>query len=602
MSQQINPVAVRDTVLDLSDQVNFAVLRGGESISTQKYVANSATSSQHTYQIQVPSVSTIMSRNLLWHARIVYTFTGVPAVGENLVNLSAVNAINAAGTLAWEGADGLAPFPLSQLVTNASCQINNTNVACQMNRILDPLLRSVDKDMFQQWNKTTPTQLDYFADYTLTLPQQIVAAADPTAGTPAVTLQKPLINVFNSPFNTYEYANCNNDITSRSSFKIVSVVGNTAGTAGGSPVTVVVTVDVTEPIFLSPFLFGEQNDAPGLAGLTQCNFTFNMDAQGLRSWRWLNSDNMGAKSLSVSYVQSECYIEAKYYTPKPVDLTPATIVTPLQTFVLNQLPASAPIDTGLSGTLTSNSIQLNSYPDKVFIYVDNAVKWQYPTGTGGTLNEKGNGIPDCYFTIDNVNITLNNRSGVLSTFSREELYQASVQSGSKQSWAEFSGLQMKYLDANFVTGEDLIQYINTCGSVLCLDFGTQIPIPESYYAPGSLSTAQFQVTVKFTNNNNIGMVPQLNCLFMYSGILTSSGGASSQYVNGVLTKENVLNAAAVPHPINKHNLARYVGSGLMSDLKAIASSAMPVVKQALAPAVEKLGSMAVDRLARKLRA
>jgi hypothetical protein len=261
---------------------------------------------------------------------------------------------------------------------------------------------------------------------------------------------------------------------------------------------------------------------------------------------------------------------------------------------------AAPVATGGTSVLTSNSIQLNSYPDKVFIYVDNNYKWIAPGGTGTATNSRGNGLADAYATITGINITLNNRSGVLSSYTQDQLYKASVLSGSKQSWAEFSGLQMRYDSANNVNGLPA-SYISTSGSVLCLDFGSQIPIPEAYFAPGSLSTAQFQVTVNFTNNTNVDISPYLNVIFMYSGILSTSNGASSQYVNGVLTKENVLNAAAVPHPINRQNLARFVGSGLLSDLKAIATSAMPMVKQALAPAVEKLGNMAVDRLARKLR-
>lgn len=603
MSQQINPIAVRDTVLDLSDQVNFAVFRGAESITTQLYKANSATPSQHTYNIQLPSVQTVISRNLNWHARIQYTFTGVPAEGEFLVNLAAVNAENAAGTYSWEGADCLAPLPLTQLVQNMSCQINNSTLSVQCNRILDPLLRSVDKDMFQQWNKTTCTQQDFYADYAQALPQKAIVAGTtvPTAGTPSTALQVPLVNKHNSPFNTYEYANCNNDSSSRGSFYISSITGNSAGTAGGEVKTVVVVVDVIEPIFLSPFLFGEQIEQPGLSGITQLNFTMSMDPLGIRSWRWYNSANQGAKSLSVSYVQDYCWIEVMQYSPKVSDLTPSTIVSPLANFVLQQMPPSNPVLSGNSATITSSSYQLNSYPDKVFVYIDSAEQWQTPAGTGSATNNYGNGQPNRYGTIKNVNILLNNHNGLLSNFTQEELYKASVLSGSKQTWAEFSGLQMKYTDANQVAGNPG-SYISTCGSVLVLDFAKIIQINEAFYAPSSLSTTQFQITVQFTNNFNTGMTPVLNCVFMYSGILVCSNGTSSQYVNGILTKENVLNAAAVPRPMNRTHLARYVGGGLLGDLKSIASSALPMVKQALAPAVEKLGSMAVDRLARKLRA
>lgn len=88
---------------------------------------------------------------------------------------------------------------------------------------------------------------------------------------------------------------------------------------------------------------------------------------------------------------------------------------------------------------------------------------------------------------------------------------------------------------------------------------------------------------------------------MYSGILSTSNGSSSAFTSGILTKENVLSAMAVPRPITTEKLARYVGSGLMSSLKSLARAALPEVAHQLAPGVEKLGQEAASKLARKMR-
>ena len=88
---------------------------------------------------------------------------------------------------------------------------------------------------------------------------------------------------------------------------------------------------------------------------------------------------------------------------------------------------------------------------------------------------------------------------------------------------------------------------------------------------------------------------------MYSGILSTSNGSSSAYTSGILTKESVLAAMAVPHPITTEKLQRYIGGGLMSSMKALARSALPVVARDLAPGVEKLGQDVVSKLARKMR-
>jgi hypothetical protein len=614
MSQQINPVAVRDTVLDLDDKINFAVKRSGQNITIQKYPANSATATQHVYSVQVPSTSTIVSRNLTWGCDVTFAIAGTPGAGEFLVNLSQVNAGTPGGTANWFGADGLAPFPISQMCTNMSCQINNTTVSVPLQRILDPLLRAVDKKYFERWNSTTPTQLDKYGSYSQAILQRIntaggtfVPAAPPGLNT--INLQSSRQPAFNSPFNTFQDSNCNNNEVPRNSFKIKAIYSIAAGVRvapvagdGATGQIVYVNVELREPLFLSPFLFGEDVDQPGLSGLTQLNFTMQMDPNAVRAWRWYNDPNTFNKTITVSYDQAACYIEALYYTPKPSDMIPATIVTPLATYTQYQLPATAVLQTGIAGVQTSNSIMLNSYPDKVFIYVDDAQKYVVPAGTGILLNANGNGIPDHYATITGIDITLNNQSGIMSTFSLEQLYKASVKSGSQQTFAEFSGLQQQWLTANVNLG-GVAQYTPTCGSVLMLNFGDIISIAQDYYAPGSLATAQFQVRVNYVNNQNQPITPQLNLIMMYSGILSTSNGASSAYTSGVLTKENVLNAAAVPRPMNDAQLHRYVGSGLLSDLKSIATSALPMLKsQVLAPAVQQLGSMALDRISRKLKA
>jgi hypothetical protein len=605
MSQQINPVAVRDVVLDLDDKINYAVFRSGQNISVQRYPANSATSSSHVYAVQVPSTSTIVSRNLVWGATFTITVAGTPAAGMRLVNFTQINATQAieGGETFFFGGDCLAPFPLNQLCTNMAITINNTTVSSPVNQILDPLLRAVDKKNFEKWNSTTPTQLDKYGSYEQCLCQSVPELFSGTAafsGTnPVEDAMKLHLPAFNSPFNTFEDAYCNNNEVSRNSFKLNSVVGNDMGD-GATRMTVEITITVREPIFVSPFLFGENVEEPGLSGLTQINISAQMDSLGRRVLRWVSDYRTTVKAITgITFDQPQCYIEALYYTPKPSDMIPATIITPLSTNTLYQLPALSPLLSAASGRATSNSIMLNSYPDKVIVWVDNYNKWVSPPG--GTdpnqLNDYSNGVADAYATIDSVVITLNNQSGILSTFSAEQLYRASIKSGSQQSWAEFSGLQTEYYNASITTG--FPNYlISTTGSCLMLNFGDVINISQDFYAPGSLSQAQFQITVNYTNNQQYTISPQLNLLMMYSGILSTANGASSAYTSGVLTKENVLSSSAVPNPINSEKLQRYVGAGLKGSMKAISSAVMPILKKDLS---ENLGSMALNRLSKKLK-
>jgi hypothetical protein len=477
MSQQIKPVAVRDTVLDLQDSLDYAVYRSGSSISVQKFVANSATNSQHVYAIQVPSTSVVMSRNLVWGSTIQFTIAGTPASGEYLVNLAPKHVKGDAGN--FYGCDAPAPFILNQLCTNMNIQINNTTVSLAVNQMLDPLLRSVDKSFFERWNGSTPTQLDVYGEYDQSKPFQTVLAG---TASPANTvggineLQTTFTTRFNSPFNNFDNGGLNRAIVPRAAFKIDSITGNTAGTAGGESKTVVITLTVREPVFVSPFLWSEHVvDSVGMSGLQQINISCQMDAQGLRAWRWLCDSGVVSKQIT-NITYSNAYMECVFISPKPSDLIPNTVCTPLQTFTQYKLPNAVDIiASGGTGNATSNSIQLNSYPDKVWVYIDDQYKYVSPGAAAGTdLNLAGNGVADRYATINRVEITLNNRSGLLTTYDLTQLYRASVKSGSQQSFDEFSGLQMAFDYADNVDGT-VAGYISTTGSVLCLNFGDVIP-------------------------------------------------------------------------------------------------------------------------------
>jgi hypothetical protein len=525
MSSQIKPVLVQDPLLALDDKMAYAVYRGGANVSTQQFNATSQSSTSHVYNIQVPSTSIVMSRQLIWGSDITFTVEGVPIAGKFLVNY---------------GTDTiLAPFVLNQLCSNMNCQINNTTVQLPVNQVLDPLLRSIDKANIDRWNSSTPTQLDYFGLYSqfgdATFPNQVASP-------------------FNGAFQILDRSS-----PPRGAFP-VSIVDFTTGVAPTTASTkLLITVRVAEPIFVSPFIFGDGEGQSGLTGLTQININCQMDALGSRALRWIAAVGYAPKSITaVNYANS--YIECKFLSPKPSDLIPQTTITPLATYTNYILPATSSVaSTDLATkTLTSNAIMLNSYPDKVFIFVRDAQRNLKPENA------------DVYCAIEGVSITLGAQSGLLSNFRNVDLYRASYEAGSQQTWFEFTGIASANSDGSSIGIRAIMS-----GSVLCLDFGQTINIPEDYFAPGSLSTTQFQVTVRYSNTTGIGINPELNCMFMNSGILSTSNGSSSAYTSGVLSKQVVLDAN-LGEPVKPMELNRLVGgAGLFNGFKAFASKMLP---------------------------
>jgi len=552
MSSQIKPVLVKDDLLLCDSSINFAVQTGGQNVSFQRFPSNAVSSTSHSYTIQTPSTSVIMDREVMWHTVMTVNISGVPDAGEYLVRLG--------------DSDAFAPFPLHQNVINLQAQINNTSVSNTTQQMLDVLLRNMNDEDLARYNSTTPVMVDNYGNY-----GDIGALSLPiTTSTPQDIALRPT----NSPFNDYG-SEVNPKCPPRGSFKIDSVTGNTIQATGGTEVkNVAITVTITEPLMLSPFVFGDvARKSAGIYGVSQINVTAQMDATGKRCYRFLPVGF--TKSITgVSYSTTDSYLECRFITPHPTDLLPEVNILPYANFVnfqtLDNL-ALAPSDYTQSPplvstrTTTSNNIQLNGVPDKLFLFIRN--KQSSQTGVNA----------DGYCAIKSVSINWNN-STVLSSATQEALFRMSLEAGCRQSWDAFRGIANRYyLPAD---GSPLLpKFISTPGSVLVLDFAKHIALSESFYAPSSLGAFNLQVQVTYENTTGDIILPEINVMTMSSGIFATQNGQSSVYTN-VLNKQQVLDAS-LQTPIGNAELKRYVGGGFFDSLKSIASSVLPLAKGAL---------------------
>jgi hypothetical protein len=57
-----------DKIACLTSKVKFQVMKGGQNITAQPFKAISQTSSAHVYNITVPSLETIIAREVLWQS------------------------------------------------------------------------------------------------------------------------------------------------------------------------------------------------------------------------------------------------------------------------------------------------------------------------------------------------------------------------------------------------------------------------------------------------------------------------------------------------------------------------------------------------------
>lgn len=556
MSSQIKPVLVKDDLLLCDSSIDFAVQKGGQNVSFQRFTSNAVSSTSHSYTIQAPSTSVVLDRELQWHTEMAITITGVPTAGNYLVSL---------GDL-----DAFAPFPLTQNVINAQAQINNTTVSCATQQMLDALLRNMDKDELARYNGTTPVMLDNYGNYEQLYNSGVDVVYDVSQDntTKNITEFKRRLLPTNSPFNDFKTA-VDSSYPPRGSFKVVAITGNTVGD-GTAVKNVVITVEITEPVMLSPFIFGDaSHKAQGIYGVSQINLTFQMDASAKRCFRWLSTGSTFYTSkaiTNVAYSNTDSYIECRFLTPHPSDLLPEVNILPYASFVNFQTVSNAVLDLGASITTTSSNIQLNSVPDKLILYVRNKQSNLTPI------------MADAYCAITGIRILWNNNSGLLSSATQHALYKMSVEAGSRQSWDEFRGSANIYIPA--VSGAEAVsRIVSTCGSVLTLDFARHIALSEDFYAPGSLGAFNLQIQVDYTNTTGIQITPELNVLTMNSGVFATQNGQSSVYT-GVLNKQQVLDAS-LQTPMGNSQLKRYVGGGFFDSIKAIASPLLSMAKPLL---------------------
>ena len=144
-----------DRIACITPSVKYAVERGGQNVTSQPFKAISQTTSSHVYNVTVPSLETIISREVLWQSTVTLKITTKPGTtkpaGQYLVNYGVT--------------DALAPFPLHHLVTQMTTTINNNTVSKNVQDTLPLILRLLDPEELAKYECMTPTALDYLANY-----------------------------------------------------------------------------------------------------------------------------------------------------------------------------------------------------------------------------------------------------------------------------------------------------------------------------------------------------------------------------------------------------------------------------------------------------
>jgi hypothetical protein len=522
-------------IAQITDDLAFAVYQGASSNTFQQFTAVSNSNSNLTFNVQIPSESVVINREVLLNATMTISLgiSNVPS-GEQAFNYGQTDAFQA--------------FPLSKSFSTTTATINNSNVSTNTQDIIDVLLRMNNSRELLRYSGMTPSYPDsQYAEYS----------------------SGYLAN--NNPLASYNNASYDIDQVPRGAFPLSAITILHNITAGGTDTslistdildtwTIVLSINVTEPIFCSPFIFGEPDmNCSGLAGINTINLVMNIDGSLKRVFSTMAGSQVGSSYTytispgntlsSGTTLFTNPQLLMNFLSTQPTQLVPSRVVTPYidyPRYISSQTQQGA-LPASNTATYTSQNIQLNQLPDYFFIVVR-------PQMANQTIT-----TPASFLTINSITINLNNVSGILASATPFDLWKMSVANHSTQSWLEFSGKANNVVGATAPATGQVAQTVGTTGSILVLSPALNLSL-SNMLSNSSIGQFNFQFNINVTNNLGVSVNPEILVVTANSGMFVTSMGSSSIFT-GLLTKQLVLDASEKQseNPIQSSLIKRLVG-------------------------------------------
>lgn len=546
MSSDFKPVLVRDSRLnDITSQVDIAVPQGAERSTFQRFSASSSSTSNMSYNIQPPSQSTAVDRNVMIRATVnsILRITNVP---------DGVDAFPYGDRLSFQA------FPLNSIFVNSTATINDNSVSVNTSDIISPLLNMMDTDELAKWKGSTPYMLDRY--------QNLDDCSDHS----------------NNPMNAYNFASYDQHDIPRGCHPLdsVFVVHNiNGGGSDGSTISTslldswVINISATfcEPLLCSPYLFHSRYNEAALLGVSRMNFVFTIDSQLKKFYSCgYGSDVNITAELDQVTPFSNPEILLNFLTTQRTNLLNPRNVLPYSNIV-NQSTAAAntPIMApGDTREISLNNITLDQVPGKIVIVARKAMSAQRITDANS------------YCVIQKITIGWSNNQGILSGATMQDLWRTSVANGCKQSWYEFSGeVNIKQPPGG---AGPVYDYSNkrlfTTGSVLVLDPSRDFSLP-AYVTNGSLGNYQLLVNLTIKNVSNQTFAPEMSVITFNDGIFVTDSGSSS-VSTGLLNQALVVDTSTSQgQSALSSNVYSRLRGGAISDQIASALKHLPMVRK-----------------------
>ena len=594
MSITVETLATK-RVIDTRTDVNsysrrtYQIFDGPQDSGYVKFTPNGSNGgvngagNQINFTLNPPSTRVFVNRRVVIEAKFNISITGIPQtadpdgtstpnVGGYLINMGESGAIGAVRSSLVPDVDGTdlgseigtcgpRAYPLANATQSLQVNINNDQLSQNLGQYWRATTRyanSLGQSEIDQGS--TATMLDLAQDYSQ------------TQGNPLSPFAKRGINPLQ---------------TSRTSVYEIKVLTNPpllAAVSGAPliPVTATLQFTVREPLYLSPFLFQRGAQDTGLIGVQTLGLQLQLGGRGGGTLAdaifSLDASRYDANTV-VEATTQEVFCYMNFLTPDALQVIPDVNNYPYYEPVLYTTTNNAQIPAGETAIHVAemNNIQLNSIPQRMLIFIDE------PDSRGRVRKS------DTYATIENINISFDNRDSLLAAASPIDLYNIAAKNNTNLTWSEWS---------------------RDCGSVLCLNFGEDIPL-RANQAVGLRGSYNLRMTVRFRNvktgryRQSGQVVAEPMAGYTLSVVVFSVGVMTIAQQNvvrttGILTNEDVLRSKEQPATpyINSGDL--YGGGffddfakGFMSVIRPvanIASKVIPFVAPEFAPIAQGINS------------
>jgi hypothetical protein len=483
-----------------------------------------------------------------------YQGTGAVSVGTNPAGTPNAGAAVSLGSKI--GTNGPRAYPLANATRSLQVSINNDQLS---------------QNLGQYWRATTR--------YANSLGQSEI---DQGSTATMLDLTQSYAQATNNNISPFAIRGANPLQTSRTSLYGVQVLRNDRYDSSDPNKELVATVRFTvrEPLYLSPFLFQRGDQDTGLIGVQTMNLQLQLGGRGQSKLadavfscdKDATFDTDVGNTYSITAETKEAYVYMNFLTPDALQIIPDINNYPYYEPTLYTTTDNTTLGIGATRNIEMNNVQLNSIPQRILIFVDE------PDSAASVYKT------DTYAAIEAINISFDNRDSLLAAASPIDLYNIAAKNNTNLTWSEWN---------------------RDCGSVLCLNFGEDIPL-RANQAVGLRGSYNLRMSVRVRNVkvDDVVSAPMagttLSVVVFGVGVMTIAQQNVVRTV-GILTNEDVLRSKAQP-ALPYHNTGDLYGGGWFDDfrnafmsvarpLAGIASKVLPMLAPETAPFVGAFNSI-----------